>query len=495
MDDGNGPRHVWRWAAIVAVAAFVSCMSLADCRGLWLDEYITLKSTQFDYGALVTERLDAGHSPVYFIYAKLLLWNKGSEHALRFTSALMAAINILTLTGFALSLRLRRALPALWLVALFMPYWLLIGTEYRYMMFLTAAVNAMLWLAMRYMERPGGRRGLALAAMTAFVAWIHASAHLVIVLTAIFIAAEARREKREFGAAIAAWPILAGWATAIPFLIRIAGHKSISKTSEPELGGMLANFAETILGNMNSLSMRIGSFLNVLFALLLVFLVIAIIGSRRILIATGRKRAWRLLAVLLAGMPICFFAFCIGFKNHQGPVRYVATYAIPCAVCLAVYVSAAWDDRRLRPLATAGAALLMIQAVLVGISPGEMLRETIRWIAASSRPQDTVLISQIRLPKWMFAREGFKNEIVGINRDEMDRNKIAAEVKKHSKPGGRGFCVLYHTRAPVRETLKDMRKVGTVLDFRRVKVSGSVTLLVWISSPTDSEWLEQVGAP
>lgn len=487
------PTRVWAWAALAAATSFLICMTLANRRGLWLDEYFTLRAVRLDPAAMVAERIAAGHSPVYFFYAKLWHWLGESVFALRFTSALMAAANILLLTGLALQMRLRRALPSLWLVALGLPYWISIGTEYRYMMFATAAASGVLWLTLRYAERPDRQRGAALAAAIAMLAWIHASIHLLILLILLFLAIDLLRSRRSI---VWVWPVIIGWSTSIPLLMRIAGHKSVSRTNLPGLCETLLNLFETTLGDITNTAHRLEQYQALVFYPAAAIVMLSLAGAMRALPGSGRRREWLLLATLLVGMPAFFLVFCFAVRNHQGPVRYLATFSIPCALCIGIYLHALWRQAPTRPVALGFGAILLVQGAIIGFSHGEMLRESIRWIVLQRRPSDVVILSRHELPALLFQQEGAPdpNDFIGVARRHADRAKLAAEINRRPADS-RGFVLLYTNNEAVRKFLKEMRRKGVILEYRERRVSPSVTLLAWIRSPADRHWLKEVDWP
>jgi mannosyltransferase len=83
-------ERVW-FLAILAAALALRVVALGDA-DLWTDEIHTLHAVRLDVGAMVGERLAAGHAPVYFLIEKAWCSLFGtSQFALRLPSALFGA--------------------------------------------------------------------------------------------------------------------------------------------------------------------------------------------------------------------------------------------------------------------------------------------------------------------------------------------------------------------------------------------------------------------
>ena len=102
VDDHStqaGPEQITRrdWLAAWAVALLAGLLRvmISDRRGFWLDEYYTLRAAQMNLGDLVRDRLGAGHSPLYFLYARLGFLFGSEEWMLRLTSVLALSAAIL----------------------------------------------------------------------------------------------------------------------------------------------------------------------------------------------------------------------------------------------------------------------------------------------------------------------------------------------------------------------------------------------------------------
>lgn len=74
-----------------ALAAGLRIASLG-VRPVWLDEALTLHALSLDWTALVTERISAGHSPVYFLAMKAIGLDGGNLLHVRLASAMMDSL-------------------------------------------------------------------------------------------------------------------------------------------------------------------------------------------------------------------------------------------------------------------------------------------------------------------------------------------------------------------------------------------------------------------
>ena len=142
------PRE-WRMILLAALAAAALCVLNGDRRGFWLDEYYTLHAARLAPGALIADRIAVGHSPLYFFYAKWPQWIGHEEWILRLSSSITIFALVIFVAALAAELGLRRRLAPLLAFCVAHPFWIMIGTMYRYMAPLTAAAAATAWTAAR----------------------------------------------------------------------------------------------------------------------------------------------------------------------------------------------------------------------------------------------------------------------------------------------------------------------------------------------------------
>ena len=303
-------RREWGAIALSALAATLLCVIFAEHRGLWVDEYITLRATGNAWSKMTSERLFNGHSPLYFFYAKLFLYLGDSERVLRLSSALMAGAAVVGTALLALEIGLRGHLKLLLLMAPLMPYWMEAGTLYRYMMTLIAIGSFCAWLAARMACRPSRRNGAALLACVLSLVWMHASSYFFLIPLLGWLVWEGWRatEGPNRGAAmlVRVWPILAGFAIGIPLLMLIMPSSGrILNDSSFDVPDFHRAFLKTGFGDAvlwpRLMRQSIKDYSWLLTAALAAWLAWGLRGLWR----EGSPRAARLLTVLLIGMPLC----------------------------------------------------------------------------------------------------------------------------------------------------------------------------------------------
>lgn len=490
-------RRDWALAALVALLATLLCVLLAERRGFWLDEYYTLQAARMSFRQMVEDRLGAGHSPVYFFYARLgFPWGDGLR-ALRLGSALALGATVLLLTGLAGAMRLRRSLPALWALCLVQPYWITAGTEYRYMMPVIALTAATAWAAYLYSERWAALLGLLLAALLGLLLWVHGSAQFVAAGLLIFLCWESlRRGGERLGwVLLRLWPVLAGLLASAPLLYLLRHHQAASKLPRlVHLEELLKSLNEVVfqahelwLDWLNARPLD-----NIFLLPMLLLLGASIALTRRRLLAGGRARAWRLLGGLMIGIPLAQGLITLLVRQVQGPARYVAAFSVPATLCLAL----AWDAPPARPglrrLFRGGlAGLLLLQALGAALDRGDLHREAIQWVLANLHG-GKVLVSSRHINTFAFdylARRPVP-EVASLDESEsVSNDTVRATIRKIFARQRRGFIFLYHDPLNLQARLADLLHDGFFLRSRVFAISGEVRVIAVIRNAAEQGWL------
>jgi hypothetical protein len=408
-------RREWLLAWGAALLAGALHVALATQRGLWCDEYLTLIATQKDLAGLCADRLDAGHSPLYFIFARLGYLFGIGERAVRSTSALSTVAMVLGLSGAAGAMGLRRWLPLIWGAALLQPYWISMGTMMRYMMPLLAVTAFALWAVCLYAAEPTWRRGAVLALVLALLLWLHASAQFFLVALAVFLLWDGYRSgdgRLRLALAGRLWPLGAGLVASLPLLYLIRGHRGSLEAGQPGWGEFKSNLLEVVFGYHRIWTDYFHVSGQWVYYLEFALLGVAVWLTWRVLRREGRLRAWRLLASLMAVTPLMLYLFCALVRNFSGPSRYFMVFSLPAALCLAVACRAEGAARpwQLRLYQAALALLLAAQALGAAIDRDDRFRDASRWIMKHYTGHEKVLVSSARLVSAGLKFYGFKND-------------------------------------------------------------------------------------
>lgn len=508
-DSRQVSRRLWTVAWIVAAAACLLRIAFASQRGLWLDEYFTLHAARLSLPEMIKDRIQAGHSPLYFFYARLGLLLGASERGLRVTSALAAGAAVLALTGLLGELKLTRCLPALWLVAVVEPYWMSVGMEYRYTMPLIAVAAATAWLAVRYTARPDARRGVHLMLATGLLLWMHGSTPFFAIGLLVFLlwdqlgdapAGAARLAGRLGSALRRTWPVLAGIALGVPFFILVRKHESITAAQTAHFKDLLNDLVDVVFGE-HQLWFNFFNWHHHTWLLDLerVVLAGAIFMTWRELRQRGNARAWRLLASTLVSVPLILYAFCLFVKNFQGPVRYVAAFSIPASLCLAIAASAA-PSRRWQLWVFRGGLLvaLIFQSSAMTLEHGDRHREAILWLKNNHRGKEPIVTSVTGMNQEAMKFYGMNPKGITVGGFDQDEAMTAVEekIKKGFTTARRGLYIRYHSRKPILTGIDNLVQKGFFTAQRRWKIgNGRLVVGAVIRDKKDQAWLDALPAP
>jgi hypothetical protein len=498
----EGPRHPWWWASGIALAAVLLRVALADQRGFWLDEYYTLHASRLPVPAMVLDRLASGHSPLYFLWARIPAAFGESERILRTSSALMIGFAVLCGTGVLRALGQHRALAPFWALSLALPYWFTIGIDYRYMSTLTAVLMGVLWLAVRHSQAPSVGRGLAYLGGVAALVWLHGSAifpAIAMVLHGI-MEARARRDGQAFRRL---WPPLLGALCAVPLFVVLgtASEGEGGSRGFPSFDGMLKNLAKTLFGSHQLL----GSWLRVDDGIFMAPMLVAMAGAwvlawRGLGTSDEGRETRRLLASLLGGVPLVLAIYTMAHKDVSGPERYVAAMSAPGILVLAIAWTMPAPEWARRSWRTLLVALVAVQALACAFERGDRNREGIRWLIPQVDPtREIVFVSTNRMNKLAFHHQGFgaMANLWGFEGTSRSDWELRRSVRLGFDGNDRGWIFLYHSR-----TLKDMPKVldafkaeGWLVDYRLWPLGRKVVVGALIRKESERPWLDAIKPP
>lgn len=501
-------RRTWAIALAVALLTCLWRVVFANQRGLWLDEFLTLSTTEITIPEMIKERLLAGHSPLYFFFARLGPMLGSSECALRLTSALAAGGAVLLLTGLMGELRLARYLPWAWLLALCHPYWISIGMEYRYTMPLIAVALAAAWAAARHAARPTLGRGAVLALAIALFLWTHGSAPFFTLGLLAFLVWDglATEAPRGVFAKIRVvlrrgWPVLAGVAAGVPFYILVRGHHSFTEGEKVHFLSVLNNLIEVNFGD-HRLWFRCLHWRNQrgFYALEAILLAGSIVLTRAELLREGRQRVWRLLLSTMLALPLLMYLFCLTVRNFEGPARYLAAFSIPSLLCLAIGAGAAARRARLRWVYL-GALLVVLafQSSAESLQRGDRHRDAIRWIVRNHHDREPIIAMVVRANRMGLEMNGIavrtRKVPVGGLKNTKTRAATEESIKTFFGDARRGFFIRYHSGDRMLEAVQSLVHQHYFQAERHWKIGNIAYFGAVVRDAQDLPWLTGLKNP
>jgi len=515
---GSLAAFVQRRPALAIFLAALLAMALRapflDQRGFWIDEYYTLQAVELSTPDLIQNRLEAGHSPLYFLYARWpLLLGMRHEAGLRLSSLLASGFAV-AFFGLALrSLAGPGALAPALLIAVLQPYWFTAATEYRYMMPLAAVVCLCLWLAARFVAAAHANtreRDLAWLALTlglALLLALHASALFVatgFALALAWIAARRPVPSSQSGL-LRAWRI-AGFASSVgfallmvtPLLLLLRDQGKSGRRKPPSFGGNIKDLTDVTFGNHELWAHWIGFRDTFTIIVAVGFFATAVWLARRYCRENDLMDAWRLLVGIAVGIPLITILISVLLRDTQGPARYFAGFGVPAAALLTLGFlgsnSVPWG-RYWRP---ALIVFLALQALVCGLDRGDRQREATYWIIQNAEEVDHLLVSTDMMNR-------FALDYLGYDEPEVETDGIASEIDSESAvasrldrflPGHqRGLLLLYHSSDAVFEVLKERRGTPPLLDYRLFPISRNNVVGAWIADESERAWLVSLKPP
>lgn len=502
----------WLMALAVAVAATALALGFCRQRGLFCDEYLTWNATIRPIPVMIQDRLEAGHSPLYFFWARLgPMLNMTSEVAMRLTSAVPLFFSVLGLAWLAVVLGLRRHLAPILAMALLSPNWFTDGTTYRYMMTLIVVALFVLASAFRYAEQASLPRGAALAGTLGLALWIHASAQFLALGLLIFIAWEAFREAREAGAGRAwrapgrVWPVGGAVLASLPLLYIIRNHSSYLKREMVDPDALGSNILEVAFGDYQLWPRFFHADASLVLAAECAVLAAALWLARATLLKEGRGRVWRLILCLLGAIPGALGVSALLVRNFQGPARYLTVLSIPFIVVLGVAWNAPVSRRRRWAFRGALAGVLLFQLSGTVLDRGDRHREAIQFIVDNYTPGDPILFSGVipnRAALQFYGKMQFYGEKTKMypslayagDRSPVKMARYYAKALK-AIPARRGFFISYYNRYDIAGAVYQMAEDKSIVAYRLWEPSSFVAVGAFVRDAREAAWLDGLDGP
>lgn len=500
----------WRWIWLAAAGAFALRTIFAEAHGFWVDELYTLNAALMSPWDLVAERLQAGHSPLPFLYAKIFLELLGdSERMLRLSAAIPSALTVVGLGMLTVALGLRRALAPVLVLAVFQPYWQAIGTEFRYTMPLVclgtfAALTLLWWL------REGQRwQGLACTALFGIALCWHGSAQFIgLAMTGFVVWRWWMLERdgvdrwRRLGRGL--MPILSGVMVSVPLLLLISHLQRPDQVAEsefPSIRTALMNQVNTLFGSEQlpaSITGLGGDAVGILGVLIYLG---ALIPLLRRSWRQGNRELVAFLVAVLAGLPLLIMIFTTFKSGVQGPERYVAFGSIP----LTLAVGAGWVESLQWPAVwrwiwrTLLVGLFSLCSMLSILNQGDWHREACKWIVENRRVEEPFLFMGMGMNEVALRHYGLEWEgvVYGVPANKRETWGLEWEIRvarDFYAPNADALWVLLyrHGRLQLEPMLENLAK-PEVFGYRRAEIrafTADVTILGFAFTEAGEERLE-----
>jgi hypothetical protein len=497
------PRE-WRMILLAALAAAALCVLNGDRRGFWLDEYYTLHAARLAPGALIADRIAVGHSPLYFFYAKWPQWIGHEEWILRLSSSITIFALVIFVAALAAELGLRRRLAPLLAFCVAHPFWIMIGTMYRYMAPLTAAAAATAWTAARFARRGGARergddgrdrRPHALDSRKRTDGDFRAGAGARVA----FARRRGTRSARALGRAL--WPPALSLAASAPLAWILAQGIRLERPKYPRLDGAVKDLMETLFGPWSivpeSLGLPHALWLLPAAGLLAWIVARSAPGARR---PGGVERRAAVCVFLHAGNSAGRIPHFRAHSRRAGTgevYRGVFDRRPPAAGRRLGRARRAAFARApsLPRLGLCGALAIQMTAALANW--GDLQREGVRWILARRQDAEPVLISTQKMNRLAFEYHGMKDPraLYGVDGRERRPEAIRAALREAFGESARGFVFLYHARGPFHAQIQALEEGGFFAAARGWRLGGEVRVFAVARGAQEREWLESLPAP
>lgn len=470
------PRFPFLAVIAAAVASVVAKLIFATQRGFWLDEYYTLAAVQMNLQDLVRDRLERGHSPLPFLYAKFFHDFVGTdEWSLKLSSALAAGAAVAGIGALAWTLGLRRIMAPLLLLAVCQPYWQELGTEFRYTMPLVALAVWSAVAVVRWVESQKWRWALAVVGFAAPMLWWHGSAQFVLWGLLVFVVCRLWGQWKAVARGVL--PLVLSFLLSVPLLLLISSYKLESEGKGTELPSpriVLENVIHTTFGEEQGWQMLVGPAGEIVGVAtwVLAFGAIVLIAGwvRRREPEGGLARDF--LGAQLLGIPAAILVYTTTVSSVQGPERYVAFLSVPGVLALSIAVREAFANGGRWP--RAWAALLCVTYpllfVVIALDQGDWHRESCRWLAAHRKPDEPIITMGRAMNEVGLRYHGLPwvGTIVGVDSESRDVAPLESAIRENLREAEAGWLFLYRPgRAPIDAMLESLRNEGFLVESRR----------------------------
>lgn len=510
---GGGPltRRDWCMAGLMALLLMAIGWANLTWRGFWIDELFTLRAIRMPLALMIQDRLEAGHLPLYFLFARLGLLFGEAEWQLRLPTLFIGAINLLVLSAVLHLAGLRRLRWPLWLLILSHPYWIWLLTQLRYMMFMLMLIGLATVAWQWWARRPTVARALLLGGAIILLPLSHGTGMLAVGCFAAAMVWQLRAN--EGGTAPLPWPraLLGAWPAWLPpvcaapaYLLLNAKHLEV-ELFLPDVGKLLKNSLEVIFAHPRlwpeALGMDNRGPLDDLIRLAQAFAIVTgIVLGWRALRAMGAKPLARLAMALAVGFPVLFLLVgCFTEGRYTETARYLVAFGVPCLL----FFSAAWvvqpSTLKSRRVQRAWQIVLVV-LVLVQFPAGllnryDRFRETAQWFTSFYR--DELLIASVIKPtrtglQYYGGRDLHQNMKTITEKQVRPAREM---LRDYLKVDGRLYFFLYHSQIPMEQAIEDLFKRKVVVGVRYWRINEVLRVGAIISREEHRPWLEAIPEP
>ena len=508
-------RRQWVFTFISILCAAVLQYALADHRGFWIDEWITLHDAQKGWAELIQNRLAAGHSPLYFFYAKLFSSiSPFSERALRVSSILCGALFIVFLCLSAVQMNLQRYLKAIWILAPVMPCWTDIAIQYRYYMPLMTMATTALWAGLAYLNSPSWTRGLLFFGLSLLAINIHHTAILFFLLLTGLILYHSHKESltqsRFLNKLTLAMPVLGALAGYLPLLWLTHGHASALSRDHVKTNDAFKRVLETIFSDLHYwprfFESNDSQYIYLAAVLVAAALAVALYLTRK----QELKLAGRFILFIVAPYLILIGLYHeLPGQRMEMKTRYILLLGIPLFYALAItsqeMLNWAAHSKTILKRGTGAiyfsvlGVFLTAQLFSVAHYRGDGHQQAVDWVCANANGQSPVFCAWGR--STILAINQQKPETIThavFFRSKEGKAYALDEFRKKlvSTGASAGFVINYYAyREPAFQLVDVLKKEGVILEERRWLLSRRTSLGVFVTSPEKLAWLRNLKPP
>lgn len=467
----------WGWIALITLAAFAARLYHLDYRGLWTDEFHTLRPIQLPLKAMLLERLGAGHLPSYFILEKLWAHVAGtSDWALRFPSALAGAL--LVPAGVLLARPFLRK-PVVFALAGFialngMAVWSSQEARMYSMLSVAATLAHHFYLQAVVRPRPRG--------WAAYFFWLIVAVSLQPVMLVVLLGhlsfSICMRKEYPAHARLVKRLVLGLLALFVPVG---AVYLAFQQKAQLDLGmpnpfQLLRIVGRLVFGG----EIRPSGLRPLASVALAVCLVAGWVGWRKRRLSP-EDLAWQKVRPLLAfcaitsAIPLALFLVASGLFAHiLGPERYLIPLLFPMSVLV-------WwgivNFPRWARLVMAGVVLVLLFGGLYGqwSFKGTGGREAVQYLNKHAKSSDVVVVHHYAVMNLMLKHYGAQKLAAVALEDKLGPEQALSKLEEAMKGHERAWVFLYRDKdSPLAKGLKGQAAGFEVLEKREMLEAGLI---------------------